>query len=104
MTRQIVPSRECKACHGSGEVNDWVDYGSTRVAMPSVCGCVEEQLTEAEAESGDYEVVYNGWEGPDPDDIPLPEPWDDRGEALMIWDDFLEARYEEACEAGYGDW
>lgn len=34
-----MPETECRVCHGSGIVNDWVDYGSTRVSMPSQCNC-----------------------------------------------------------------
>jgi hypothetical protein len=43
---RIKPSLTCKACLGTGEVNDWVDYGSTTVPMPSVCDCVLEQIPE----------------------------------------------------------
>lgn len=43
---KIKPRLDCPACHGEGEVNDWVDYGSTTVSMPSICDCVLEQIPE----------------------------------------------------------
>lgn len=43
---KIKPDPKCKACLGTGEVNDWVDYGATTVPMPSVCDCVTEQIPE----------------------------------------------------------
>jgi hypothetical protein len=43
---KIKPSLTCKACLGTGEVNDFVDYGSTTVPMPSLCDCVLEQVPE----------------------------------------------------------
>jgi len=42
----IKPDPNCPECHGTGEVYDWVDYGSTRVSMPSFCSCVENQTDE----------------------------------------------------------
>lgn len=43
---KIKPDPDCEYCHGTGEVLDWVDYGSTVVSMPSLCSCVEEQIPE----------------------------------------------------------
>lgn len=43
---KVKPDPNCKYCHGSGEVLDWVDYGSTTISMPSLCNCVEIQIHE----------------------------------------------------------
>ena len=43
---EIKPNPNCSNCYGLGEVFDRVDYGSTTVSMPSLCGCVEEQIPE----------------------------------------------------------
>lgn len=36
----LVADKKCRSCRGTGTVYDWVDYGSTRVQMPSTCDCV----------------------------------------------------------------
>lgn len=46
MIYKIIPVAGCKDCHGTGEVADWVDYGSTTVPMYSTCWCVDDQLPE----------------------------------------------------------
>lgn len=102
MTRRVQADPDCDACRGRGETYDWVDYGSTRAQLPSLCDCIAEQLTEEEAESGDYEIETRAWDGPDEPDLPNEDQY--ISEARMIYDDFLEARYEEANETGYGDW
>jgi hypothetical protein len=43
---KIKPKKDCKSCHGSGEVTDFVPYGSTMAGMDSFCDCVEEQIPE----------------------------------------------------------
>jgi len=53
----ITPRKDCRYCHGTGQVNDWVDYGSTTVSMPSICDCVTEQ---AEYEDSVIEIVPEG--------------------------------------------
>lgn len=45
-TMKIKPDLNCKECHGTGEVFDIVDYGSTTASFPSFCSCVEEQIPE----------------------------------------------------------
>lgn len=66
----VKPNKECKQCYGSGEVNDWVDYGSTRVSMPSICECVydtlcnqhdvpdDDQDYDIELDLSDYDPTY----------------------------------------------
>lgn len=44
MTLTITAREGCKYCFGTGYVSDWVDYGSTRMSMQSICDCVIEQL------------------------------------------------------------
>lgn len=104
--RKIKPDPNCDACHGTGEVNDWVPapFGPGNVPMPSVCECIEEQLTEEEADTSNYEIdASDAWaDGPDEPDLPDEGPFVE--EARMLWDDFLEAEYEERYEAGYEDW
>ena len=39
----IRPDSSCKACHGSGEVVDWVPYGYGNTAMRTLCECVTDQ-------------------------------------------------------------
>ncbi len=45
-TYKIVPDVKCKYCYGTGEVTDWVDYGSASVPMYTTCECVDIQLPE----------------------------------------------------------
>jgi len=67
----ITPEQDCPFCHGTGEVNDWVDYGSTKVPMPSLCGCVEEQMEDPESaveivipeEDQMWDVTYEVFQG-----------------------------------------
>ena len=61
---KTVHAREdCRDCHGSGTVYDYVPYGATSVPMPSDCeACAlaaleRGDLTEEEFDSGDYELV-----------------------------------------------
>ena len=37
---------ECKYCHGTGIVYDWVPYGSTNVRMETECDCVFDDWIE----------------------------------------------------------
>lgn len=47
MTKQFVkPDPDCVLCHGDGEVSDSVDYGDTKVSMPTFCDCVEMQVLD----------------------------------------------------------
>lgn len=55
MPLKIKPDLNCKACHGMGQVDDLVDYGSTTIPMPSICDCVLEQIPEGE-EGGEVEI------------------------------------------------
>ena len=54
ITEYITPRRDCRFCHGTGTVTDWVDYGSTVIPMPSLCDCVLEQV---KSDSSDIEIV-----------------------------------------------
>jgi len=49
MIEQIAPDPNCGVCGGSGEVVDWVPYGSTNVPMYSLCECVEEQAVHEDS-------------------------------------------------------
>lgn len=44
----VRPDRDCKACHGTGTVIDFVPmpFGVGNTAMPSTCDCVWEKLPE----------------------------------------------------------
>lgn len=55
-TMKIKPDPNCKYCHGTGEVYDTVDYGSTVAYLPSFCSCVEEQIPEDW--DGEIELIY----------------------------------------------
>lgn len=57
-TYTVKPNKECKQCYGSGEVYDWVDYGSTRVSMPSICECAYEVFSN---QYPDIETDDNGY-------------------------------------------
>jgi len=46
----VQPDPECSMCRGTGEVCDWVDYGSTVVPLRSACECVERQVEDDDAE------------------------------------------------------
>lgn len=50
MEVQITPVVGCPHCHGRGVIVDWVDWGSTRVPLKSLCSCVEDQV------DGDAEI------------------------------------------------
>lgn len=39
---EASPDPTCPYCHGTGVVNDLVDYGSTQVSMPSACECTSD--------------------------------------------------------------
>lgn len=43
---KIKPDLNCEFCHGTGEITDWVDYGSTVAPLTSYCSCVEDQIPE----------------------------------------------------------
>ena len=45
---ELKADKNCKFCHGSGTVYDWVPYGSTNVSMPSDCECVFDSATDEE--------------------------------------------------------
>lgn len=38
-----MPKPDCEFCHGTGTVEDWVDYGSTSISMSSDCDCVNDR-------------------------------------------------------------
>lgn len=57
-TLTIIPSKECKSCHGTGTVTDFVPWGATTTAMDSFCDCVLDQVPDSE----DYEIEIT----PDP--------------------------------------
>ena len=46
MALRISPEPNCKYCHGTGEITDWVPYGDTDAAMTTTCDCVLEQVPE----------------------------------------------------------
>jgi len=48
--QQIKPKSGCIHCRGTGEITDWVPYGSTTVPMRSFCSCVEEQIEDDDVE------------------------------------------------------
>ena len=48
MKQFVKPDSDCKLCHGIGEVLDSVDYGDTKVSMPTFCDCVEMQVADYE--------------------------------------------------------
>ena len=56
-TERITPDPNCKTCHGTGFVTDWVPmpFGSGNCSMETFCGCVEDQLQDEDA---DIEIVY----------------------------------------------
>lgn len=56
--RKIKPNPACTQCKGSGEIVDWVDYGSTVISMPSICDCVYEQLAH---EGEEFVVDLEDW-------------------------------------------
>jgi hypothetical protein len=62
---KIKPKPGCKYCNGSGEVVDWVDYGSTQVPLTSLCSCIEEQLPEEydELRGDEIEIVMEERDG-----------------------------------------
>lgn len=43
---KIKPDKNCKACHGTGIVEDHVPWGMGTTAMESICDCVSEQVPE----------------------------------------------------------
>jgi hypothetical protein len=76
-TERIKPNPECKACHGSGEIIDFVPmpFGSGDCQMPSFCDCVIEQLQDEDA---DIELDLNDYYaalGPEPEMPELPDDW-----------------------------
>ncbi len=58
---RIKPNRRCRVCSGTGEVIDYVPYGSEEVPMTSVCNCVLDQIADSD-EQGEgvlvFDVVY----------------------------------------------
>lgn len=42
----LKPNPSCKACRGTGEVSDIVDWGATTTQMMSLCDCVTDQVPE----------------------------------------------------------
>lgn len=66
-TFRITARRECKFCHGSGTVTDYVDYGSTVVGMNSDCdACVEAGWPDGADDDAEYELVPWDYEAPAP--------------------------------------
>jgi len=74
---KIKPDPNCAMCKGTGEVFDWVDYGSTQVKLPSLCDCVQDQipddfderygvidldLSEIEYKDEGYDTLDEKWE------------------------------------------
>lgn len=57
MIVKVIPVQDCELCHGSGIVEDWVDYGSSRVRMENLCSCVEEQVERDDVE---IELFFEG--------------------------------------------
>jgi len=57
MTLRIKPRDDCKACHGTGEVNNWVPvpFGVGMCAETLYCDCVIEQIPD-DAEDEDIEL------------------------------------------------
>jgi hypothetical protein len=55
-TIQITPVSGCRHCGGSGEIADYVPYGSANILMPSTCDCVTEQVPE-DMEDAEIEIV-----------------------------------------------
>ena len=53
---KIQPDPNCEYCHGTGEVWDTVDYGSTTASFLSLCSCIEEQIPEDFG--GEIEIDY----------------------------------------------
>lgn len=45
-TLRITAKADCGACHGEGTVYDTVDWWGASASMPSICGCIEEQIPE----------------------------------------------------------
>lgn len=45
-TIKIKPNPNCEICGGSGEVFDWVAYGTTNISETNLCNCILAQLPE----------------------------------------------------------
>lgn len=56
-TLSITAKADCGACHGTGEVYDSVDWWGATVSMPSLCGCIEEQIPEDTPDDVSVRVV-----------------------------------------------
>ena len=52
---KITPDADCKACHGTGLVTEWVPWGATSTAMESYCDCVIEQIND---DNDEIELVF----------------------------------------------
>lgn len=65
-TYRITPKPGCPYCYSTGEVTDWVDYGSTQVALRSACECVTDQLPESFDDRQDgFEIVSDDPDWPE---------------------------------------
>jgi DnaJ-class molecular chaperone len=53
------PKENCKHCHGTGIVTDWVPYGSTNVPMDSDCDCMYEDEPEPDEPKEDVYAKYS---------------------------------------------
>jgi len=60
---KIKPNPNCKACNGTGEVYDIVDWGAATCSMPTVCDCVIEQLPDDQDEEIEIELDLSDLEG-----------------------------------------
>lgn len=45
-TLVLKAKKDCRECHGSGTVTDWVDYGSAKIAMNSDCECIYKYVND----------------------------------------------------------
>jgi RecJ-like exonuclease len=59
------PNPNCRYCHGTGIVTDWVPYGSTNVPMDSDCDCMYEDDVECPICEGNGNVIPDVGDGLD---------------------------------------
>ncbi len=61
---KVMAYSTCPACHGTGEVVDYVPYGDTSVPMPSACDdCISRAISDGlltEDEQDFYLVPNDG--------------------------------------------
>lgn len=58
MKLELYPDPDCKFCHGTGEVYDWIGDGAFKVSMPSDCDCVTSQIPDTD-EKIEIEILYD---------------------------------------------